>query len=101
MTVEPLKPADVVDAKESSMPDAVMDVWNTHIAKNFLNGKAHILQDAVIVDLMHALDVSRAQVFATGWLDIEDIFRAVGWRVDYDKPGYNEDYAASFTFTKK
>lgn len=44
------------------------------------------------------MDVPRNVVFANKWLDIEDIYREQGWRVDYDKPAYNENYQASFTF---
>lgn len=31
-------------------------------------------------------------------LDVEDVYRAAGWEVTYDKPGYNETYDATFTF---
>ena len=33
-------------------------------------------------------------------MDIESIYRADGWGVYYDKPGYNETYTATFEFTK-
>lgn len=41
------------------------------------------------------------EVFKKGWLNVEYLFRAAGWEVQYDKPGYNETYEAYFTFSKK
>ncbi len=32
------------------------------------------------------------------WLNVEELYRAQGWTVTYDKPGYNESYPATFTF---
>jgi hypothetical protein len=31
-------------------------------------------------------------------LDIEDTYREAGWKVEYDKPAYCENYPANFTF---
>lgn len=45
--------------------------------------------------------VNRGDVFAQHWLDIEDVYRAEGWIVDYDKPAYNQSYRAYFVFKKK
>jgi hypothetical protein len=47
------------------------------------------------------LDVERAVVFDKGWLDVESIFRAEGWKVKYDKPAYCETYKAFFVFSRK
>ena len=40
-------------------------------------------------------------IFANSWLDVEDIYRNAGWDVEYDKPGYCENYEAHFVFRKK
>lgn len=34
------------------------------------------------------------------WLDFEPVYRAAGWKVYYDKPGYNEDYEGFYQFDK-
>ena len=35
-------------------------------------------------------------------MDIEPVFEQAGWKVDFDRPGYNEGpYDAYFQFTKK
>jgi hypothetical protein len=33
------------------------------------------------------------------WLNFETAYRSKGWKVDYDKPAYNESYDAFFQFT--
>jgi hypothetical protein len=42
----------------------------------------------------------RADIFKTGYCDLEPLYRAAGWRVVHDKPAYNETYDAYFKFTK-
>ena len=43
----------------------------------------------------------RQRIFENHWLDFESIYEEAGWRVVYDRPGYNENYEASFKFTMK
>lgn len=33
------------------------------------------------------------------WLNFEGAYRRAGWKVEFDKPGYNESYPATFKFT--
>ncbi len=42
--------------------------------------------------------VSRESIIANHWLDVETHYQAAGWKVAYDKPAYNENYPACFTF---
>jgi len=51
--------------------------------------------------LMAATGKTRDEVFDKGWLNIEPMYRAAGWKVVYDKPAYNESYEPTFTFTKR
>lgn len=46
-------------------------------------------------------NVKRQEIFDNGWLDIETVYEDSGWSVEYDKPGYNESYEASWTFKPK
>ncbi len=48
-----------------------------------------------------SVDELRKQLFEKGWLDVEPIFKKAGWDVEYDKPGYNESYPATFKFSRK
>ena len=105
--VQPIKPENVVERKAELLPDHVINAWNNMIARNFKNGKAVIGQNDAIEELklgMEAgipLEQRRAMIFEKGWLDIENVFEESGWKVVYDKPAYNENYEATFTFTPK
>ena len=69
----------------------IAQTWNGHSAR--------VLQKDV-VNLMVKKCLDSESVYRYSWLNVEDIYRAAGWLVEYDKPGYNEDYEASFTFKK-
>ncbi len=45
--------------------------------------------------------MSSSEIYERHLLDVEPSYRAEGWEVEYDKPGYNETYEATFTFRKK
>lgn len=78
------------------IPDEVIVAFNELIAES--RGGV-VLQEAAITRIMSKMpDVTRHQMFEKGWLDVEDVYRSAGWKVTYDKPGYNESYAASWTF---
>lgn len=100
--VKPLAPADVVSAQVELFPDFVIETWNTIIAKKWSGTQSCIEQDDIMLELIAAAPtlVNRGDVFAHRWLDIEDVYRAEGWVVEYDKPAYNEDYPAYFVFKK-
>jgi hypothetical protein len=51
--------------------------------------------------LTDRLEVTRDDVYDKGWLNIEPVYAEFGWVVEYDKPGYNESYDATFEFTKQ
>ena len=101
--VKPLAPSEVVEVRTKLFPDFVLETWNAVIAKNWSGRSSRIEQPDIINQLVTASPtlVSRGDVFANHWLDIEDTYRAEGWSVEYDKPGYNESYDAYFVFKKK
>lgn len=99
-TVKPITPEEAGFAKAGVLPVEVLKTWNEMIIVKVSNGVARITQDQIIAALMKTTGVEREAVFKSGWLEIEDLYRAVGWDVDYDKPGYNESYQPIFTFSK-
>ena len=101
MSVKPISPDDAAALKTSLIPDEVITAFNELIASNLVNGTATVSQNAAITAITKRTGKKRDTIFAKGWLDIEDVYRAQGWTVEYDKPGYNEDYPASFTFRKR
>jgi hypothetical protein len=102
--VDAITPAQCPSHKAAGMPDGVMIAWNAVIAKNSKgNQSIHVGQEEIIAELMPLTPDGnfRQHIFNENWLDVEPIYEAAGWEVVYDKPAYNETYAASFKFTPK
>lgn len=85
-------------AKNREFPDFVIQAFNECIVESKLKNSTTVKQDDVMTKIVAASGKSRNQIFELHWLDVEDHYRAAGWIVTYDKPAYNESYAAYFTF---
>jgi hypothetical protein len=106
VSVKPITPAEVPDVKAAAFPDEVLEAFNECIAERFSGYQAVVSQDEVVDRIVSKLNraeigATRGEVFRRGWLDVEEVYEKAGWIVSYDKPGFNEDYPASFTFRKK
>ncbi len=99
MAAKPITPAEVVKLKVTLIPDEVINAFNELIAENFSGGSSSFTEKKVVARIVKK-GISSAEAYANHWLDVEDIYRKSGWKVDYDKPGYNESYDATFTFKK-
>lgn len=101
--VNPISPKDVGSAKATIFPKCVFEAVNELIATHYTNGRAHFTQDDVIDKIQHysGYDIGRKEIFDNGYLNFEEVYREQGWKVEYDKPGYNESYKANFTFKAK
>jgi len=97
--VHPIKPSEVAKKKAIDFPDAVFEAFNQLIAQNFSAGYAVVKQDEVVA-LMVKKGLKRGEIFRNHWLDVEDVYKAAGWKVEYDKPAYCESYDAFFSFKK-
>jgi hypothetical protein len=75
----------------------VFDAFNTEIAKHFAGGSATVRQETVVMRLVEG-GMQRREIYDAGWLNVEEAYRDAGWKVTYDKPGYNETGEARFTF---
>lgn len=100
--VNPITPDEAKARKETDIPDEVIEAFNELLIKNHSIGTNSIAigQDEVVA-LIVKKGLNRSDIFDKHWLDVEDVYRAAGWIVDYDKPGYNEDYSAYFTFKRR
>lgn len=97
---EPIRPDQIGPAQAKYLPAVVFDTFNRLIAGSYSGNAAIVQQEAVVQALMAALGCSRDHVFAHHYLDVEEAYRATGWKVEYDKPAYNESYPATFTFRR-
>lgn len=95
----PIKPTEVAKRKEHEIPDGVFDVFNAMIAAAWNGRSATIKESDVALEIADKFQISTEEVYKRHWLDVEDAYKRAGWRVRYDKPGYNETYPATFEFT--
>ena len=94
-----ITPDEVIAQKERDFPPEVINAFNKLIAKHWHGGESvftlAVARSAVAFALQQA-----GIPFEVCYLDVEDIYRKKGWKVVYDKPGYNESYEPFFRFTK-
>lgn len=98
--IKPITPNEIIEKRQSVIPDEVFEAFNELITQNFNGSSATVMQHDVNARLKKK-GVNIDKAYKNNWLDIEDIYREAGWEVTYDKPGYNETYDASFEFRKK
>ena len=101
---QPIKPKDVVSAKQESLPDQVIEAFNELIAENWKGSSAKIRQDDALKGIRKKFTPKRVTsqtILDNNWLDIEEVYRKAGWDVYYDNPAYNETYEPTFEFSKK
>lgn len=94
---KPITPDDVTLKKAELIPDGVIEAFNQLIAEHW-NGK----RSSFTLGQAYA----RAEQILgykpkSHHMDVEPIYRANGWSVKYDSPGYNETGPATFTFARK
>jgi hypothetical protein len=99
--IKPITPKEAAAArtKACSFPKEVIEAFNEAIAEGF-NRKGYVCftQEYIVEKICEKLSVDSSVVFESYWLDVELLYEKAGWKVEYDKPGYNEP---SFTFTPK
>jgi len=105
--VKPITPAEAKVQRVNAVPAQVLEAFNELITENLCNGSATVTQKDAVARIQSKInqtlgnEYTHQQICDRGWLNIEDIYRAAGWKVEYDKPGYNETYGATFEFTAK
>lgn len=97
--MKPITPKQALK-KVQEFPPEVIESFNECIAASFHQGSATVKQKDVVAKICAKMDVSSDTVFDKYWLDVEQAFKKAGWKVEYDKPGYCENYEAFFVFSK-
>ncbi len=104
---EKIKPITIDEVEKQfveAIPDIIIKVVNNLIVKHWepLNHKAVVKQNEILDEVI-VLDetLTHSKIFDNHWLDIEPIYRKIGWNVVYNKPPYYEDWEAYFVFSKK
>lgn len=101
--IKPISPDDIVDNLENIIPSVVIQAVNNLLKDKYRGtGPVTIKQDDIADEILR-LDSSltRDFIFKKKYLDFETLYNKNGWIVTYDKPGFNESYAATFEFKKR
>lgn len=107
MAVKPITPQEASAKFVDLLPDFVIEAFNELISERIGTGRrCKILQDETIDRILKkaeetGVDLGRQTIFDRHYLDIEKAYESAGWKVSYDKPGYNESYEAFFEFSHK
>lgn len=98
--MEPITKSQVKEnLKNREFPDFIIQAFNECISEASIKKSSTVLQKDVLKRIKQISGKDSREVLDNNWLDVEDYYRKAGWKVHYDKPGYNEDYEASFTFS--
>ena len=84
---------------DALLREEVFIAFNDCIALTWDGRSAVVKQRDVAVRIAAAMSITTAEVVQRHYLDVEGSYRAEGWDVEYNKPGYNETYDATFRFT--
>jgi len=100
--MKPISPNEMNVRKLEVIPECVIEAFNYLIALKWTGGYAKFKQDEVVDRILSKQPegFNRQTIYDQHWLDVEDIYRAEGWKVTYDKPAYCESYAPTFEFSK-
>ena len=99
----PISPNEVQSIKNIQIPNAMIEAANHLIVKNwngtYANFKTKDLKEEYL-SRTEFREIAEKEIYEYNYLDIENLFREVGWKVDFDRPGFNESYDSNFTFSK-
>lgn len=105
--IKPISPVEAENKHRGTIPDSIINAFNKLIIKHYkpISKEAVVKQDEVLDMVCEDPDsgmLTKDEIFDNHWLDIEDIYREQGWKVKYDKPGYNEEsFKPYFEFSVK
>ena len=102
--VKPISPDDINEGKLTHLPDSILEALNKLITQEFNGRIATIKQEKIVEVFMLAgangAPLTRNDIFEKGYLNFVPLYRASGWKIDIDRPGYNESYDTVYTFEK-
>ena len=99
---KPISPKDVENAKAKHRPmPFIIEAANELIAEKWNGHAATFSVRELGARARTKLNMKEEEKFEDGQLDIEPIFRKAGWIVEFDRPGYCENYEARFIFKKR
>ncbi len=99
-SIRAISPSEVVRLKSEVLPPEVIIAFNEAIALNWNGHSSTVFSADVAASISNKMSIPLDSVYKLNYLDVEPIYRDVGWDVRFDKPGYDESYRAHFIFKK-
>jgi hypothetical protein len=102
MTVTPISPLEALAASEKAVPEQVFEAFNELLAEKLSRGRNRVsatFTESAVVARIVAKGISRSELYERNWLEVKSHYGKKGWTVDRDRPGFNESYEATFSFT--
>jgi hypothetical protein len=96
MPVKPITPREATSG--AHIPDIVIETVNDYLRARGGASRIVLHQDELVTRLVDEKGLNRKEIFDKGWLNFEDLFRKSGWKVEYEKPGFNEADRAYYVF---
>lgn len=99
MAVRPIAPDEVI----YNIPDFVIEAVNQMI-RNKYRGKSFSFTSKELIFLGQSTGAtgSNKDWYNEKWMDFENLYRKMGWDVQYESAGYGDsDFDSYYTFTKK
>ena len=101
MSVKALTKEEVIKLK--TIPDIIIKAVNDLLVEKYDKNvhRAIIKQSEILDKVVGDPDcgmLTRESVFRNKYLDFEDEYRTIGWKVTYNKPAYCETYEPFFIF---
>ncbi len=102
---KPLSPFEVSQLnkkfRKDRIPPEVVEIVNMMLIEEYEEGRpVTLLQKDIMDKVVKVLKITSQEAYNKKFLDFEEVFRAVGWKVEYIKIAYNESGEPSFRFTK-
>lgn len=92
---------EVVAVQKDLDPEEVFTAFNELIQRDF-DGREAVVKIGEVRNLIKSQLLAANKELKDWMLNVEDAYRKTGkWRVERDKPGYNESYEGFYTFTRK
>ena len=104
---KPISPIDASQLRNVAIPDEVIQAINSLIVKNLRGRGMRISSKFKAVDLIDLTlanfkaagkYVTSQELYDNGWMGFEDLYQTQGWKITYDRPGYNENYDSTYEF---
>lgn len=97
----PITPAKVRELRVNIIPEEIFEAFNECILKYWDGSEAAFSLAEVSILAASKLDDGIGNLFKKKYFDVEEIYEKEGWKVIFERPGYNEPGEAMFYFSEK